>query len=143
MNMETDNLLDATLDDLEDLPEFAVFPPGAHRCLATLELKEVNDKQCVELVLKLQEHLELANPAADAEMPAGTIASTLFMLDNEFGRGKLKKVAKPIGESLGTGVLRDIIEQCTDIEVAVVTSTRKDKNDPDKLYLNIKEIQVM
>ena len=139
---DTNDLLDATLDDLEDLPEFAVFPHGAHRCLANMEIKEVNNKQCVELTLKLQEHLELANPAADAEMPVGTVSSVLFMLDNEFGRGNLKKIAKPLGEALGTGVLREIVEQCTDIEVAVITSTRKDKNDPDKLYLNIKELQI-
>lgn len=146
---ETDDLLDATLDDLEDLPEFAVFPAGAHRCLATLSIKEVNDKQAVELELKLIEHLEFAEPASDQEMPAGTIASTLFMLDNEFGRGNLKKIAKPLGESLGTGVLRDIIEQTTEMEVAVITSIRRPNKkaiangtDPDARYLNIKELQV-
>ena len=35
-----DNLLDATLDDLEDLPEFTPFKPGAHKVTASFEEKE-------------------------------------------------------------------------------------------------------
>lgn len=136
------DLLDATLDDLEDLPEFAVLPPGAHRCYASLGIKEINDKQCVELKLKLIEHLELANPAEDSALPEGSESSMVFMLDNEFGRGNLKKIAKPIAAALGTSSLKDTIEQCKHMEVAVITTQRKDKKDPDRVYLNVKELQV-
>jgi len=86
MTAEVDNLLDVTLDDLEDLPAFVVFPPGAHLCLATLEQKKIGEKPAVELKLKLVEHIELAD-GAEEPCAAGDESSSLFFLDNVFGRG--------------------------------------------------------
>lgn len=142
MNDSIDSLLDMQLDDLEDLPEFGSFPAGAHRCFATLEQKEVNGKPAVELSLKLIEHLELANAAEAKELQAGSIASTLYFLDNEFGRGKLKKICAVLGAHLGTGVLREIIDQTTDVECAVVTKLSANKKDPDAPYMDVKDIIV-
>lgn len=141
MSIENLDILDAKLDDIDDLPEFAIFPAGAHRARATMEIKEVNGKRAVELSLSLIEHMELADPN-DKALPEGSQSSVLYMLDNEYGVGNLKKVAKPFGEALGTQVLKEIIEQVRDIEVAVLTTVRTDKNDPDKKYLGIKELHV-
>ena len=140
---DIDNLLDSTLDDLEDLPEFKAFPPGVHKVLISLDLKEVNDKQCVEMEMKALETVELAEPTKDTVLKEGDSCNILFMLDNEFGRGKLKAVATPLGEALDTSVLREVIEQAKGVECLVVTSLRKDKNDPDKKYTNVKELQVV
>ncbi len=141
---DIDNLLDATLDDLEDLPEFKPFPAGAHRILATLSLKKINDKQAVELDMKAIETAELVNDS-DEPVKEGDSTSVAFMLDNEFGRGNLKKVTTPLAAGLGMegATLRDIIEAVTDAECVVVTAIRKDKNDPDKQYTNIKAIEVV
>lgn len=139
---EIDNLLDSTLDDLEDLPTFSPFSPGVHRVLATLDMKDINGKQVVELALKGLETLELAT-STDAPIAEGDSSSTIFMLDNEFGRGNLKKVCTPLGVAMGTGVIREVIEQTTDVECLIVTSLRPDKNDKDRFYLNIKELNVV
>jgi len=139
---EINNLLDATLDDLEDLPEFKPFPPGAHQVTASLSLKEINKKQCVELEMKMIETLEVSD-SNDAPAKAGDSCSTIFMLDNEYGRGNLKKVATPLGTALDTGILREIIEQAKDIECVVITSLRTDKNDKDKKYIQVKELTVV
>lgn len=139
---EVDDLLDVTLDDLEDLPEFKPFPAGAHRALASFEQKEINGKTAVELTLKLLETIEQSDPQEEASKP-GDSCSTAFMLDNEYGRGNLKKCATPFGAALGFSSIREIIEGVKEVECVVVTSVRKDKNDPDKKYLNIKEIQVV
>jgi len=136
-----DDLLDSTLDDLEDLPTFSPFPAGAHRVAATASFKEINGKTCVDLSFKAMETLELAN-TSDTPVKAGDESSTLFMLDNEFGRGNMKKCLTPIGEALGTASIRETIEQCKDVECVILTSIRVDKNDKDKKYLNVKELQV-
>jgi hypothetical protein len=139
---ELDSLLDATLDDLEDLPSFKPFPPGVHRVLASFEQKEINGKPAIELNLVMQETVELAS-SEDEEPKQGDSCNTMFMLDNEFGRGNLKKCATPFGEALGFSSLRDIVEGVKDVECIAVTAVRKDKNDPDRLYLQVKEIQVV
>lgn len=142
----TDNIndiLDATLDDLEDLPEFKPFPAGAHRVLVTTTIKEINGKQAVELSMKHLETLELAEPTKDTPPKEGDESSVAFMLDNEFGRGKLKNALRPLTAALGTSTNRETIEAAKDVECLVVTSVRKDKQDPTRLYANINELQVV
>ena len=139
---DLNNLLDATLDDLEDLPEFKPFPAGAHKVLATFETKEINGKAAVELNFKYIETLELADPS-DVAPKAGDTANTMFMLGNEFGRGAFKKCAVPFGQALNLTNLAEIVEQVTDIECLIITGLRKDKNNPDRVYLQVKELQVV
>lgn len=136
------SLLDATLDDLDDLPSFTPFPPGAHKVTATFEEKNINGKEAIELNFTMLETLELADPQ-DEPPKAGDTSNTMFMLDNEFGRGNLKKCAMPFGEALGLSTIRDIVEGVKDVECLIVTSIRQDKNDADKKYLSVKEIQVV
>lgn len=143
MSNGINDLLDATLDDLEDLPSFEPFPPGVHRVYASLDFKEINEKQCVELELKGIETEELSNPTTDEPIKEGDIATALFMLDNEFGRGNLKKVATPLAMALGTSSIRECVEQAKDVECLVLTSIRKDKNDPDRKYMSVKELTVI
>ena len=139
---DLDNLLDATLDDLEDLPSFTPFPPGAHRVLASFSAKEINGKAAVDLEFKMLECLELVNP--DEAMPKeGDTSNAMFMLGNEWGRGGLKKCATPFGAALGFTTIREIVEGVQGVECVIITSLRKDKNDPDKQYLQVKEIQVV
>ncbi|RLE97822.1 MAG: hypothetical protein DRJ63_08620 [Thermoprotei archaeon] len=139
---DLDALLDVTLDDLEDLPEHKPYPAGAHRVLATFDTKEINGKSAVTLDLKLMESLELADASEEAPKEGDT-AGTMFMLDNEYGRGNLKKVAMPFATALNLSSIRDVIENVKEVECVVITGVRKDKNDPTKLYLDVKEVQVV
>jgi len=152
-SMNMNDLLDSTLDDLEDLPEFKVFNPGAHKVLATFSTKELEvnsktnpqvkvKKQVVELKLKLIETLELKDPQATLDEP-GTECSTIFMLDNQFGRGNLKKCAAPFAESFNFSSIREVVEGVKDVESLVLTGIRRDKKDEDIKYLIIKEVQVV
>ena len=142
-DMNIDDLLDSTLDDLEDLPEFKPFPAGVHRAMISLDFKEVNGKQVIELEMKALETMELSDPAKAEPLKEGDTTSIIFMLDNEFGRGNLKKIATPIATALGTGSIRETVEGCKDVEAVLVTALRADKNDKDKFYTNVKELQVV
>jgi hypothetical protein len=135
-------LLDATLDDIADLPEFKNYPIGAHKVLATFTTKQIAGKDAIELSFKYQECMGLADEN-DAAPAAGDTCSTMFMLDNEFGQGNFKKCAKPFAEALGFRTLRDIIEGVKDVECVILTGLRADKNDKEKLYMQVKEIQVV
>lgn len=141
---DIDALLDGTLDDLADLPEFKPFPAGAHKVSITLEATEISKKMkkpCVEASLVYIEPVELAD---DTETPpkAGDTSNSLYMLDNEFGQGGLKKILEPLKEALGTSSIRDTIAACKSVEVIVLTYLQVDKKDKDKVYLKIKELAV-
>ena len=139
---ELDSLLDVTLDDLADLPEFKPFPVGAHRVLASFAKKEINKKPAVELSFKYIEPVELADPA-DAVPAQGAESSVAFMLDNEFGQGNFKKCAAPFRASMGFTTIREVVEGVKEVECVLISGLRKDKNDPDKVYLQVKEIEVI
>lgn len=137
-----DDLLDSTLDDLADLPEFKPFPPGAHRVILKFEKKTVNKHPSVELKLTAKETLELVNPTKDTPLEPGTETNVLYQLDNDFGQGKFKEALVPLGEHLGLTKLKDIMEAANGMEVTVVTTIRKNKDNPDLLYTSISNVIV-
>lgn len=138
------SLLDSTLDDLNDLPEYKVFPPGAHRCTIAWEEKEINKHPAIELRLTAIATEELADPT-ETPLSEGDESSVAFMLDNEFGVGNFKAVLKPLAAHFGLegATNREIVEASQGAEVLVVTKLRADKNDPEKKYLSIKNLAVV
>lgn len=134
-------LLDVTLDDIDDLPDNSPFPAGSHYCKASFAQKEINKKPAIELSLELIETVELANPEDTPPKPKDT-CSSLYFLDNEYGLGNFKKAASPFATHFGISSLREIVEAVKDIECVVTSSLKSDKTDKTKVYLQIKDIKI-
>jgi hypothetical protein len=141
MSLDLDSILDSSIDDLADLPEFAVFPNGVHRVIINFEQKEVNKHPSIELQMKAIETVELANPAADTPLVAGAESSVLFMLDNEFGQGKFKSIVKVLAAALGTSTIKDTVEAAAGMEVQVVCKVRQNK-DKTQSYTDVTKVIV-
>jgi len=139
-NVDLDSILDSSIDDLADLPEFAVYPNGVHRVIINFEKKEVNKHPSVEMKMKALETVELAN-AGDTPLEAGTEASVLYMLDNEFGQGSCKAIMKTLGEATGAGKISEIMEAAQGMEVQVVCKVRQNK-DKTQSYTGVTKIIV-
>lgn len=124
------SMLDATLDDLADLPSFKKFPAGAYHVAISFAGKTINDSPYVEMNMRILDVLELNDPA---EVPpaVGDESSVLFSLENEFGQGKLKNVLAPLGEHFGISGFVQIMEAAEGMEVAVVTKLRHNKDKTD------------
>lgn len=142
MDQNQSSLLDMDLDDLADLPEFKVFPAGAHRCVISWESKEVNNHPCQELKMKAQETVELSD-VSDTPLSAGDEGTILFMLDNEFGLGKFKAAMKPLATHFGVSKISEVIEASQGAEVLVVTKLRKNKDNPDQKYIDLVSLEVV
>lgn len=138
---DLDSLLDMDLDDIADLPEFKVFPAGAHRCTMKLEKKMIGTHPAWELGLKLQETLELTD-AAEVAPEAGTESSVAYMMDNEFGQGKFKELVKPLAAHYGVTKIGEVVEQSNGAEVVVVTKVRQNK-EKTQSYLDVVSIEVV
>jgi hypothetical protein len=136
-----DSLLDSSLDDLADLPEFKVFPAGAHRVTINFEKKEINKHPAIELKLVMLETVELSDSTEEAPA-AGTESSVAFMLDNEFGVGKFKEILKPLAEHFGVTQVSQILEAAKGAECLVVTKIRQNK-EKTASYLDVVKLQVL
>lgn len=126
--MNIDSLLDSSIDDLCDLPEFSIYPAGMHTVAISWEKKEVNKHPALELKMRLIETVELAQPEADTPPNPGAESSVLYMLDNEFSQGKLKAIMKSLAAELGTGTISETIEASRGMEVNAVCKVRQNKD---------------
>lgn len=136
-----EQLLGASLDDLDDLPSFECPPPGVYITMVTLEPKEVNKKDAIEASYTIVEVTELADPNSTPPVP-GSKFSTLFTM-NPVGIGKLKEFCKPFGEKMGTNSIRELVmDKIKDVTVVVSVKNRPDKTDPDRIYPVPKIIQI-
>lgn len=146
LNTNIDSLLDGTLDDLADMPEFRPFPPGAHRCALKMEVKKVNEQTAVEVTLTAKSTEELAN-ADDTPLNPGDSCNILYFLTHsnpkvaELGQGQFKNLMKPLAAHFGAKSNRELIAESEGTEVLVVTSLRQNK-DKTKTYTEIVEMVV-
>ena len=136
-----DSLLDGTLDDLADAPEFKPFPAGTHKVSITIVQKKIGTHPAFELAMKAIETIELAN-SDDTPLATGATTSEAFMMDNELGQGNFKKILKSLADHFGAKSNRDLIAEAQNLEVLVVTKVRQNK-DKTQSYTSIVELQVI
>lgn len=141
-----DTILDASLEDLADLPEFKPFAPGVHEVTIELTPKEINKHPSVELNMTMVKTIEMTDPTQEVPAPGAT-SSVAFMLDNAIGQGKFKELIKPIGEHLGIslsekGSIRAIMEKAKGMTCKVVTNVRAGKEE-GQVFMNVKSLAVV
>lgn len=127
-----DSILDATLDELADMPSIVPFPNGAHK--VTLSFKLDDKKVAVSLQLTYIEALEI--PDTDAIIPAaGDKCGLYFGLKtkegkaNEFAQGALKNILNALKETYPGNSMKEIMASAEGAEVAVVTKIRVGKGE--------------
>jgi len=144
-NFDIDAMLDGTLDDLADLPEFKPYPVGTHAVILTIVDKtapkdRVNNHPGFEVKMKAVETLELAN-SDDTPLIAGAETSVLYLLDNPIGQGSFKKLLASAAEHFGAKSNRELIADLQGATVAVVTRQRQNK-EKTQTYTDIVEMKV-
>lgn len=141
-------LFGASLDDIADLPAFEVPPPGTYILGVNVDTKKVNDKWGVEFTFTVQETvgLKIDDPTAPnyrAPSAPGTKFSTMFFLGNKFSIGRLKQTLVPFAEHFGEKSIEKLVtELVKDVTIGAVITNRPDKEDPEKIYAGVRDIQV-
>lgn len=136
-----DSLLDGTLDDLADAPEFKPFPAGTHKVNIQIAQKMIGKHPAFEISMTAVETLELSNPS-DEPLKQGATTSVAYMMDIEIGQGNFKKILSSLASHYGAKSNRLLIEEAQGAEVLVVTKVRANK-DKTQSYTDIVELQVV
>lgn len=139
--------LDMSLDDIEDVPGFGVFPTGAYivDLVKGIEQKEINSKRAAVVEMTLVEVAELKEDRLDeGEKPpmAGDICTLSFMLGNKFGADGLKKFLLPIAAKLGTNKLSELFHQSKGLRCMIVLR-RTYNEDKDQHYAKLKKLAII
>jgi len=134
---DMDSLLNQTVADLADTPEFRPFAAGAHRVTLAFsrsdKVKEGASKPEPVILgkMKLISTEEMVDPT-EAPMEVGAETTLRFQMDNEYGQGDFKKVADVIASHYKLTSLADVIAVTQEgIECLVVTSNRSGKKRED------------
>lgn len=146
INMDVDALLDGTLDDLADMPEFKPFPVGTHKVVFKAEVKKVGKDTAVEVGMTAIETVELPSGSEDQPLAAGDNTNVLYFLTHsnpqvaEMGQGQFKELMKSVAEHFGAKKNSDLIADLNGAEGLVVTGIRQNK-EKTKKYTTIEGVQ--
>lgn len=157
INYDIDSLLDGTLDDLADVPEFKPFPVGAHRVtIVSWTQKTMDDKKdsskknvMMEMKLKAIETVETAAGSDEVCSPGQEENLSFFLVHHsspqamEIGQGSFKEIMKALATNFGAKSNRELIADSTGAEVLITTSLRKDKSTPPKFYTRLDKLVVI
>jgi len=122
---------DASLDDIDDLPSFAVFHSGAVLVnVQHQERKQVGEHDAWTIKVALKEWIEPAEEPAEGEAlaKAGDVMDVAFMLDNAVGLGKMKEFLSPIKKVLGVEKTSECWAGIVGMDLVIV-GVRKPKDD--------------
>lgn len=139
--LNIDDLLNGTLDNLADLPEFRPFPAGTYKVNLTFDF----DKTKAHVLYARLTMLELIEQADPQEQPLepGAKDSVRYDLTNEYAQGNVKKLLAVVAGHFGAASLKDLIAQVKDLECFVVTKQIKSKKDAGKVYTDIAQMEIV
>lgn len=145
-------LLNASLDDIEDLPPMGVPPTGHYNLNVTLTIEEVGDDniKVPRMLYTIEAVNELKDDSEASEAAVGGQFSEFFYLAkkdgtvNKFGIGKLKARCKPIAEGLGIeGSMGELFSALKDIKIAANVKRTVNKKNPENYNVDLTNIIVL
>ena len=131
-------LVSGNIDEVEDLPEYAVFGAGSYSMRGAAGKLNL-EKGAVQMTFEKLELVEKADGTTDEEVPAdGALLGSNFY--GKFGVQKFKKLFSPHMATLGVSSVEQFLDQFENTSWVVIVTKRADKDDPKKFYNDIAAI---
>lgn len=161
LNLDIDSLLDGTLDDLADAPEFKPYPLGVHKVVITWKTEQLDDKKMtgpdgkpkkntlISLTMKALETIETPAGSEEVCSPGQEENIGFFLVHHsspkamEIGQGAFKEVMKSLAGHYGPKSNRELMAESAGAEVLVTTGLRTDKTDKTKKYTKLEKLMVI
>ena len=145
---DVDALLDGTLDDLADMPEFKPFPVGTHKIKPHLESKKINGFSAIEFKVTAIETIELPSGSQDAPLAAGDSTNILYFLTHknpktmELGQGQFKELMKVCATAFGPDTNRNLIAKLNEMDEVVVVMGQRTQKDTGRVFNSIEMLHI-
>ena len=150
--MNFDDILDQSIDDLADLPEFKIPFTGMYRLTVTAETKEINKKPAVATHFVVVDLIELADssiPEEERSKPGDKFDIAYILKDdegnkNEIGEGSMKKFLLPFHEHFGDKSIRNVImtHLATPVSITAKVERRERKKEEGKFDARISDVVI-
>jgi hypothetical protein len=148
---DLDALLDASMDDIEDLPPQGVPPSGHYNLTVTFGIKEIGDegKEVIAATYVVDAINELKDPEDAAEVALKQEFVEFFHITkkdgtaNKWGIGKLKQRLNPYVERLNTKNVRELVNGVNGFAIAATVKRTVNRKNEDQFNMDLKDVVVL
>lgn len=146
-----DSLMDAGMDDLEDLPPVGVPPTGHYNLSVTVERKSNKEAtgEYVQFTYVVEAINEIKDPAEESQAAVGQKFTQNFSpikkdgTVNEWGVGFLKEAVAPFSAHFGESKIGAVLALIQNVSVAATLVRRANKKEADRFDFNLKDVVVL
>jgi hypothetical protein len=153
---DIDALMNASMDDIDDLPPSGIPPTGHYNLSVTAERIDPSDSDrnkgknpYIRFIYEVEAVNEIKNPEEESEAAVGMKFSEIFSpikkdgTVNEFGMGFLKERCAPFAAHFGVMQMGEIIAAVNKVSVAAELVRVKDKKDEERFNFRLKNVTVL
>lgn len=148
-----DDLLNASMDDLEDLPPIGVPPSGHYNLTVSFGVKEIGEGESKKEVIAAEYIVdavnELRNNDEADDVKPGQQFTEFFHLTkkdgtkNVFGIGTLKERLKPFQARFNSNNIGELVKETKQIAIAATVVRKVNKKNEDQYNMNLKDVVVL
>lgn len=143
-----DELLNASMDDLEDLPPIGVPPSGHYNLTVTFDIEKIgeDDKEVVTASYTVDAINEMKDPDEAGEVAVGQNFKEFFHLTkrdgtlNKYGVGTLKQRLAVFAERAGTKNIGELVNGTKQMQVAATLKRTQNRKNEDQYNVNFKDM---
>lgn len=148
---DLDSLMDAQMDDIDDLPPVGVPPTGHYNLSVSAE--RVSNKDATGEYIKFSYIVEAINEIKNQEEESQAEVGQKFSQNfspikkdgtvNEWGMGFLKEAVAPFSAHFGTPKMGETIAQINQVSVAATLVRRVNPKESERFNFNLKDVTIL
>ena len=148
---DLDALMNASMDDIDDLPPVGVPPTGHYNLevTATRETSETTGNDYIRFSYKVVAVNEVVHPEEESQAAIGMKFTAMFSplkkdgTPNTYAIGALKEAVAPFAAHFGTTKVGEAIAQIDSITVAASLTRKRNKKDADRFDFRLSDVVVL
>lgn len=151
---EVDDILNANMEDLDDLPPVGVPPSGHYNLTVTYSIEDTEDdkgnkrktifaKYVVDAINELKNDEDATDVAVGQEFREGFYLKKKDGTPNKFGIGTLKARLGAFSERFGTQNIGELIQAVNQIAISATIKRTVNRKDEDRFNMQIKDVVVL
>lgn len=145
-----DALMDASMDDIDDLPPIGVPPTGNYTLEVTASReKAASGSEYIKFAYLIKEVNEVKNESEAAECAADQKFMEMFSpfkkdgTVNEIGMGMLKERIAPFSAHFGTSKIGETLQSIVGVQLVASLVRRADKREEGRFNFSLKDVTIL
>lgn len=146
-----DDLMDMSMDDIEDLPPIGCPPSGHYNLLVTASREGGKDgnseyikfKYTVEAINELRDNLEASQAAVGQNFTEMFSPLKKDGTANDWGMKYLKQAMAPFAAHFGGQNFAEVLASINNVSIAASLTRTRDKKDPDRFNFRLADVIIL